>query len=149
MKIKSFVLSKLVVHHFTDDTNLLLSTKNLDTIESLISHELKLLVEWLRSNKLSLNETKTELIIFRCHWKHLLVEQNIRINNYKLKLHSHIKYLGILIDEVLSWNKQTCNFCTKLGSFCRIILYLKRPVYQYIYFYFTLMFFMIVWFGPT
>ena len=77
--------------------------------------QLKLLVQWLRSNKLSLNETKTELIIFRSPWKHLPREPDIRINNYKLKLHSHIKYLGILIDEVLSWNKQIDNICTKLA----------------------------------
>ena len=24
---------------------------------------------------------------------------DIKINNYKLKLHSHVKYLGVLIDE--------------------------------------------------
>ena len=73
------------------------------------------LVQWLRSNILSLNETKTELIIFRSPWKHFRREPDIRINNYKLKLHSNIKYLGILIDEVLSWNKQIDDICTKLA----------------------------------
>ena len=72
------------------------------------------LVQWLQSNKLSLNETKTELIIFGSHWKHLPREPDIRINNYKLKLHSLIKYLGILIDKVLSWTKQIDDICTKL-----------------------------------
>ena len=74
--------------------------KKLGTIESVINHELKPLVQWLRSNKLSLNETKTELIIFRFPWKHLTRELDIRINNCKLKLHSHIKYLGIFINEI-------------------------------------------------
>ena len=32
-----------------------------------------------------------------------------------LKVHSHVKYLGILIDEVLSWNKQTESICMKLA----------------------------------
>ena len=72
------------------------------------------LVQWLQSNKLSLNETKTELIIFGSHWKHLPREPDIRINNYKLKLHSLSKYLGILIDKVLSWTKQIDDICTKL-----------------------------------
>ena len=39
--------------------------KNLETTEFAINHELTLLFQWLRSNKLSLNETNTELIIFR------------------------------------------------------------------------------------
>ena len=68
-----------------------------------------LLVKWK-----SLNETKTELIIFRSPWKHLQHEPDIRINNYKLKLHSDIKYLGILVDKV-SWNKETDDICTKLA----------------------------------
>ena len=51
------VFSKSVVNHFADDTNLLWSSKKLNTIESIINQELKLLVQWLQSNKLSLNET--------------------------------------------------------------------------------------------
>ena len=109
------VFSKSVVTHFADDTKLSFSAKKLGTIESVINHELKLLVQWLRSNKLALNEAKTELIIFRSPWEHLPREPDIRLNNYKLKLHSHIKYLGILIDEVLSWNKQIDDICTKLA----------------------------------
>ena len=89
--------------------------KELGTLESVINHELKLLVQWLQSNKLSLNETKTELIIFRSPWKHLPREPDIKINNYKLKLHSHIKYLGILLNEVLPWNKQVDDTRTKLA----------------------------------
>ena len=96
------VFSKSAVHPFADHPNLLFPAKKLRSIEYVINHELKLLVQWLRSNKLSLNETKTELIIFRSTWKHLPHEPDIRLYNYKLKSHSHIKYLDILIDEVLS-----------------------------------------------
>ena len=72
--------------------------------------------------------TKTELIIFRYPWKHLPREPYIRTNNYKLKLHSHIKYLGILIDEVLSWNKQIDDICTKLARANGIISKLRHFV---------------------
>ena len=95
------VFSKLIIHYFEDDTNLLFPTKKLGTIDSVVNHKLKLISQWLRSNKLSVNETKTELIIFRFSRKDLPREPDI-INNYKLKLHSHVKYLGTLIDEVLS-----------------------------------------------
>ena len=49
--------------------------------ESIINLELSLLVQWLRSSKLSLNETKTEQIIFTSPCKHLPREPDIRINN--------------------------------------------------------------------
>ena len=51
--------------HFADDTAFIFSSKKLSTIETVINHELKHLVEWLNLNKLSLNATKTELILFR------------------------------------------------------------------------------------
>ena len=122
------VFSKSVVHHFADDTNFLFPAKHLGIIESVINHELELLVQWLRSNKLSLNETKTEFIIFRSPWKHLPREPDIRINNYKLKLRPHIKYLGILIGKVLSWNKQIDDICTKLARANGILSKLRHFV---------------------
>ena len=53
------------VHHFADDTNLLLINKSLKQINKLINHDLALLVQWLRSSKISLNTSKTEILLFR------------------------------------------------------------------------------------
>ena len=66
------------MHHFGDDTNVELLMRNLYTMKSVINHELKFSVEWLRSNKSSLNKTKTKLIIFRSSWKSLPREPDIR-----------------------------------------------------------------------
>ena len=93
------------VHHFADDTNLFCASKNVQTIQSVVNRELKILVQWLRANKLSLNENKTELIIFHSPKKHV-PDISIKINNFKLSLKHFVSYLGISIDEVLSWNKQ-------------------------------------------
>ena len=43
------------VHHFADDTNLLFINKSLEMISKLINHDLALLGQWLRANKISLN----------------------------------------------------------------------------------------------
>ena len=66
--------------------------------------------------KKALDETKTELIIFRSPQKNLPQEPDIRINNYKLTLHSYVKYLGILINGVLFWNKQIESIYMKLAG---------------------------------
>ena len=50
------------VHHFADDTNLLLKNKSLKQINKLINHDLALLVQWLKSNKISLNTSKSFVI---------------------------------------------------------------------------------------
>ena len=51
-------LEKSFVHHFADDTNLLYGNKNRSVISDVINSELKLVTDWLRANKLSLNEQK-------------------------------------------------------------------------------------------
>ena len=53
------------VHHFADDTNLLLINKSLKKTNSLINHDLAFLVQWLRANRISLNTSTTDAVIFR------------------------------------------------------------------------------------
>ena len=67
------IFSKPIVHKFADDNNLLLPSKKLGTIKSLMNHELKLLVQWLRNKKLFLlflNKAVTKLNIFKSPSKH-------------------------------------------------------------------------------
>ena len=54
-----------VVHHFADDTNLLLSNESLKKINKQINIDMRSLCHWLRANKISLNASKTEYILFR------------------------------------------------------------------------------------
>ena len=46
------VFSQCIVHHFADDTNLVFSSKKLNTIQTVVNFELKKLVTWLAANKL-------------------------------------------------------------------------------------------------
>ena len=53
------------VHHFADDTNLLYLDKSIKKLNKLVNIDLKGLVNWLNSNKMSLNVKKTEMVIFK------------------------------------------------------------------------------------
>ena len=53
------------VHHFADDTNLLLVDNSFKKINKHINHHLKLLTTWLRANRISLNTNKTKILLFR------------------------------------------------------------------------------------
>ena len=59
------VVKHSTVHHFPDVTNLLYSSFSLKLINKCINHDLKLIVHWLRANRISLNVNKTEIILFR------------------------------------------------------------------------------------
>ena len=100
------------VYHFADDTNLLkISTSN-KKLQKELNSDLKNLYHWLLANKISLNETKTEIIHF-----HKI--NNSAPNNLKIKMSGKviypskfIKYLGIYLDETLS-GKTHCDELTK------------------------------------
>ena len=48
---------------FVDDTNIMQPNKSLDVVSKNLNKDLKSLSQWLKANKLSLNISKTELVI--------------------------------------------------------------------------------------
>ena len=49
--------------HFADDT-LIYANRNMKTIETAVNYELKLVTQWMKLNKLSLNTDKTNFVLF-------------------------------------------------------------------------------------
>ena len=60
------------VHHLRDNTNLLVSNSCIKKIQDQINLDLKYLCKWLKANKISLNASKTEVLIFRCQNKPMM-----------------------------------------------------------------------------
>ena len=69
-----------------------------------MNHELQKLVEWLRSNKLSLDSGTSELVIFRSKTKKKPDELTIKINKSKVSLVPNVNYLGEGLDDFHSWD---------------------------------------------
>ena len=89
------VFNKSITIHFPDDTHLSYVSKKRSTNESVMNYELKKIAEWVRSNKLSLNSGKSELVIFRTKTKKELDEITIKIIKSKLSPVPHVNYLGV------------------------------------------------------
>ena len=64
-------------------------------ISDVINSELKLATDWLKANRLSLNESKTKLLLFRTIDKLNLKLANIKLNEYLLTFAKSVMYLGI------------------------------------------------------
>ena len=84
-------LKESTVHHFADDTNLLYSHKDPDHIKKVMNKELKALYEWLCANRLSLNVSKTEFLVFRPPKKGLKNRMLLELNKTKIHESSKIK----------------------------------------------------------
>ena len=91
------------VHHFADDTNLLCLSNSIKKLNKLVNIDLKHLVTWLNANKISLNVKKTEMVIFKSNQKKF--EGGLKIKLYGKRLYptESVKYVGVKIDTILSW----------------------------------------------
>ena len=125
------IFDKAITIHFADDTHHThYSSKKLSTIESVMNYELKKLAEWLRSNKLSLNSGKSELVIFRSKTKKELDEITIKINKSKHSPVPNVNYLGVVLDEFLSWDAHVNQLCKNLAQTNGILSKLRHYVPQ-------------------
>ena len=126
------------VHQFADDKNLLLVEKSLKKLNKKVNRDLKLIVEWVRPNKLSLNANKTEIIIFKSKNKTITKHLNFRISGQKIKPSNKVKYLGVILQEDLHWNKYLSNLGKKLsrsiGLLSKIRHYVPKHLLRTIYF---------------
>ena len=95
-KILKFVL-------FADDTNILYSDANVKNLNNVVNTELDKLNTWFIINKLSLNVSKTNYILFGNRKVHS--DLDIKIYNNKITRVSETKFLGVWIDEKLNWKK--------------------------------------------
>ena len=125
---------------YADDTTLI---GNLDTFTDLdnaastsnkLNAELTKITDWLAVNKLALNNSKTKLMIFQNIQKKLKNNEipTVKINNVLIERLSVLNFLGIQIDENLSWTPHQNCIANKLSRICGIITRLKQYVPLYI-----------------
>ena len=77
-----------------------------------MNYELKLVSQWMKLNKLSLNKdkTKTKLILFHSRYKTINTNLlSIKLDKFILAPVDHVKYLGIYMDNHLSWEYHITN----------------------------------------
>ena len=101
--------SKLFTFYvFSDDINLLASHKNLRTLIHSINNDLGHVSTWFKANKLSLNINKTNFMLFKNkHDNRHVPAFNITIDNTDIVRVPHTKFLGIILDECLTWKQHT------------------------------------------
>ena len=86
------VSSKLSSVLFADDTTLLCSNSNYETLIREFNGELSLISEWLVKNRLSLNVSKTVAMLFTNRLNQINTEIDIVINNVSVVFSTEAKY---------------------------------------------------------
>ena len=110
------------------------SGKHIKTLFQTTNIELEKIAIWFQANKLSLNESKTKFTLFHKSWDkdNLPLKLPIlKINNFEIKRTTSIKFLGIMVDENLTWNYILENKLSKnIGPLYRVIKILIKIQWQ-------------------
>ena len=98
----------------------------------MINRDLKSIAEWLKANKISLNSGKTELVLSRSKDKKITKNMNFRISGQKINMISQTRYLGLMLDEHLTFKYYLQNLKLKLNRanclLSKIRYYVKFPL---------------------
>ena len=101
---------------FADDTSITLSHQNITSLIDTMNKELHNVVIWLQCNKLSLNLEKTKCVLFKTHAKKIGIDiPPIIMDGRIISQVSNINFLGIKINESLSWKPHIDDLCTRLS----------------------------------
>ena len=110
---------------YADDTTLYFSLEDFETQsrEAAINTEINKVNTWLRLNKLSLNVEKTKCMLF--HKRRTPPVINFSINNRDIDRVAQFTFLGIILDENLSWKNHINMISKKLSKINGVLHRLK------------------------
>ena len=106
---------------FADDTNVFFSHKSLYSLFETVNAELSLAADWFCANKLTLNLEKTNFIIFKSHRKTGPLENQmlLNINDVPITQVTSTKFLGVYVDQHMTWKEHINNIALKIAKKCR------------------------------
>ena len=114
---------------FADDTVLVESASNLQNLKSKMNEQIEKIQAWLLANKLSVHYVdKSQYMLINSN-------NNTRIegDEFELKMANHIlsrtktyRYLGLIVDEKLSWADHINEVCWKISQVAGVIFKVRN-----------------------
>ena len=102
---------------FADDTSVFFQNKNYHSLYANAQQDLQNIDQWMIANKLSINASKAKCMLFRStKSKTPPSDQSISLRKLDIEQVSSLKFLGVHIDEHLTWSVHTKHVLNKLRS---------------------------------
>ena len=99
---------------FADDTNLFFSHK--DALFHTANCEMNKITNWVKSNELSLNIKKSNYMLFKPRQRREILDSPIIINNSPVKKVAETLFLGVVIDEHVTWKPHIAHVASKASK---------------------------------
>ena len=84
---------------------------------------------WFKANKLTLNSEKSNFIIFRSRQNQITnLPEQIVFQNTSISRSNTAKYLGVTLDEHLTWNQHITEVCNKLKRYFKLFYSIRNLI---------------------
>ena len=125
---------------FANDTCILVKANTSNELKYSLNYELAKINSWIVANKLTLNAAKSSAIIIKPTLHSSPVEMNLSCAAESIKVASSDKYLGVFIDDKLSFQEHTKHLEKKVSRSVEILSKLKNylPTHTLFKLYYTL-----------
>jgi hypothetical protein len=114
---------------FANDTSILIKDADNIDFNININQSLTTIISWFNSNLLTLNFNKTHYVELKTK-NYFEVQTKVRYEHNDISNSTETKFLGLIIDETLSWNQHIELIATKLCSACYVLRNLEHIVPQ-------------------
>lgn len=101
---------------FADDTVFLHSHVNFEQLVQEVNLELRKVDLWLIKNRLTLNVDKTVAMLFSNRRSSIDVRHRVCISNRHVIFDCKVKYLGVTLDDDLSFKEHINNLCSRVAK---------------------------------
>ncbi len=115
---------------FADDTTIVFTSKDINHLLKIVNNELSKLAEWFSLNKLALNVEKTNYMIFTNNNSVGGMTTGLFLEDAVLKRVHATKFLGVIIDDKLTWKNHTEAIGKKISSIIFIIRKIRFKINQ-------------------
>jgi len=136
---------------YADDTNIMYYGKENRELVCMME-DLSMLDDWFQTNSLEINVDKTSFIILTKPSQFNSVYLNLDFKNLAVKRVSSAKYLGLLLDEHLTWSAHIKYVNSKIMPMVRVLYKMRtllseknRKILYYSYVHSHLLFLCSVW----
>jgi len=138
--INAINIENTEIRLFADDTNLFIFHRNITVLEQKATYALSVVTQWFNDNKLCVNYSKTCFSVFSN--RNTKCVQHLLLNGKMICRAPTAKYLGVMVDEKLSWINHIDFICKKISKLNYVFRFLAKYIskaqicqlyYAYIY----------------
>jgi hypothetical protein len=112
---------------FTDDTSIIITDTNKLDFNININQTFQDINAWFNANLLALNFSKTQYLEFRTK-NYYYVTTHINYDQKCITNAKEIKFLGLIIDDTLSWKQHVEQVISKMSTACYALRNIKHVV---------------------